>query len=73
MKRLRVGELTLRKAKLGGRCVMTTISLVDLNIGKEPIRTLARHRRWDGQTWFAIQLIPETTGRIAVGDPVVVD
>lgn len=71
--RVRVGEVTLRKAKLVDRCVMTTISLPDLNTGKEPIRTLARHRRWNGQTWFAIQLIPETTGRIAVGDPVVVD
>lgn len=71
--RVRVGEATFRKAKLVDRCVMTTISLPDLSTGKEPIRTLARHRRWDGQTWFAIQLIPESTGRIAVGDEVVVD
>lgn len=71
--RVRVGEVTFRKAKLVDRCVMTTISLPDLTTGKEPIRTLARHRRWDGQTWFAIQLIPETTGRIAVGDEIVVD
>ena len=37
----------------------------------QPIRTLAKHRRWDGATWFAVHLIPENTGRIAVGDPVV--
>jgi uncharacterized protein len=71
--RIRVGEVTFRKAKLVDRCVMTTISLLDLETGKEPIRTLARHRQWDGKTWFAVQLIPETTGSIAVGDPVVVE
>jgi len=69
--RIRVGEVTFRKAKLVDRCVMTTISLLDLTTAKEPIRTLARHRQWDGKTWFAIQLIPETTGVIDVGDAVV--
>ncbi len=52
---------------------MTTISRSSLTTGKEPIRTLARHRQWDGRTWFAIQLIPETTGTISVGDPVLLD
>lgn len=72
-RRVRVGDVSFRKAKLVDRCVMTTISLEDLHTAKEPIRTLARHRRWDGQTWFAIQLIPETTGPIEVGDAVTVD
>ena len=72
-RRIRVGDVTFRKAKDVDRCVMTTISVADLTTGKEPIRTLARHRQWDGKTWFAIQLIPENTGSIAVGDTVVVD
>jgi len=71
--RVRIGDVTFRKAKLVDRCVMTTISLVDLTTSKEPIRTLARHRRWEGNTWFAIQLVPETTGEIEVGDPVLVE
>ena len=71
--RVRIGEVTFRKAKLVDRCVMTTISLADLETGKEPIRTLSRHRQWDHKTWFAIQLIPESTGSIQVGDPVDVD
>jgi uncharacterized protein YcbX len=71
--RIRVGEVTFRKVKLVDRCVMTTISLLDLETGKEPIRTLARHRQWDGKTWFAVQLVPESTGTIAVGDQVTVD
>jgi uncharacterized protein len=71
--RVHVGAVTFRKAKLVDRCVMTTISPDDLTTAKEPIRTLARHRQWDHQTWFAIQLIPESTGTIAVGDQVTVE
>lgn len=69
--RVRIGSVVFRKAKRVDRCVMTTISPADLSTSKEPIRTLARHRQWDHQTWFGIQLVPESTGPIAVGDPVV--
>lgn len=68
--RLRIGEVTFRKAKSVDRCVMTTLSVLDLTTSPEPIRTMAKHRRWDGSTWFAVHLIPENTGWIAVGDPV---
>lgn len=71
--RVRIGAVWFRKAKRVDRCVMTTISLQDLTTGKEPIRTLARHRLFDQKTWFAVHLIPETTGSIAVGDDLVVD
>jgi uncharacterized protein len=70
--RVRIGDVCFRKAKLIDRCVMTTISRRDLTTGKEPIRTLARHRLFDQKTWFAINLIPETTGTIAVGDELLV-
>jgi uncharacterized protein len=70
--RVRIGDVVLRKAKAVDRCVMTTISLLDLTTAKEPIRTLARHRMWDQKTWFAVHLIPETTGAIEVGDQVMV-
>jgi len=68
--RVRVGDVWFRKAKGIDRCVMTTISRTDLTTAKEPIRTLARHRQWDGKTWFGIQLIPEGVGAIDVGAPV---
>jgi MOSC domain-containing protein len=70
--RVHVGGVTFRKAKGVDRCVMTTISLHDLTTSKEPIRTLARHRLHDHKTWFAVHLIPETTGTIEVGDEVLV-
>jgi len=67
---VRIGEVPFRVAKPVDRCVMTTIDLDSLETGKEPIRTLARHRRWDGATWFAVQLIPDGTGVVRVGDEV---
>jgi uncharacterized protein YcbX len=67
---VRVGEVRFRVAKPTDRCVMTTIDLESLETGKEPIRTLARHRLVDRKTMFAIHLIPETAGTIRVGDQV---
>ncbi|HEY0646092.1 MAG TPA: MOSC domain-containing protein, partial [Nocardioides sp.] len=61
-----------RLTKRVGRCVMTSIDPETLATAKEPIRTLARHRLVDGKTMFAAHLVPETTGRISVGDEVVV-
>ncbi|WP_040156848.1 MOSC domain-containing protein [Mobilicoccus massiliensis] len=69
--RVRIGDVVLRRAKLVDRCVMTTIDPDDLSRGKDPIRTLAAHRRWDGSTWCAVHYIPEATGRVGVGDRVI--
>lgn len=65
--RIRIGEVRFRVPLPSARCVMTTID-EDLRKGKEPIRTLARHRKWDGATWFAANLIPDSEGTIRVGD-----
>ncbi|MQA79132.1 MAG: MOSC domain-containing protein [Streptosporangiales bacterium] len=65
---LRIGEVDFRVASLCDRCVMTTIEPDTLARGKEPLRTLAKRRRWDGKTWFGVRLVPRTTGEIRVGD-----
>jgi uncharacterized protein YcbX len=49
------------------RCVMTTIDPVTLAHGTEPIRTLAKHRRWHGKTWFGAWLVPQEPGLVTVG------
>ncbi|MEO5611067.1 MAG: MOSC N-terminal beta barrel domain-containing protein [Ornithinibacter sp.] len=69
-RRVRVGDVEFRVAKPVDRCVMTTIDPRTREGGHEPIRTLARHRKWEGATWFAVQLVPDVPGRIAVGDEV---
>ncbi|TDD64237.1 MOSC domain-containing protein [Jiangella aurantiaca] len=68
--KLRIGDVPFRAVKLCDRCVLTTIDPDTQARGKEPLRTLARHRRWDGKVWFGMNLVPDGTGRIAVGDDV---
>src|SRR5690606_19880747 len=73
---VRIGTVTLRRTMVCDRCVMTTIDRGTLETTKEPIRTLACHRRWDGATWFGIRLTPVLPlgpdAAIAVGDRVLV-
>jgi uncharacterized protein YcbX len=72
---VRIGEVAFRLTMVCDRCVMTTIDRSDLRSGKEPIRTLARHRRWEGATWFGVRLTPVLPLRegamVRVGDEVV--
>ena len=65
-----VGDAELRFADHCGRCVLTTIDPDTQVKGKEPLASLARHRRRDGEVWFGIQMVPVRAGRVAVGDRV---
>lgn len=71
--RVRVGPVEFRVVKPVDRCVLTTIEPSTLERGHEPIRTLAKHRKWDGATWFAVQLVPVSRGVVRVGDEVMPD
>jgi uncharacterized protein YcbX len=51
---------------------VTTTDQSTAERGKEPLRTLARHRRFGDQLAFGQNLVPETTGSLRVGDPVTV-
>ena len=69
--RIRMGEAVFRVAKGCDRCVLTTLDPETGEKQMEPIATLARHRRWDGKTWFAANLVPDNPGAvIRVGDEV---
>jgi hypothetical protein len=73
--RLRIGDMAFRVPKGCDRCVFTTIDPETAAKGKEPLWTLARHRRWDGKVWFGVNLIPDDPAPgavIRVGDPVVI-
>ena len=71
----RIGDVPFRATMVCDRCVMTTIDRTTRESAKEPIRTLARHRKWDGATWFGIRLTPvlplAAGATIRVGDEVV--
>ncbi|MGW4231314.1 MOSC domain-containing protein [Streptomyces sp. NPDC004980] len=69
-RRIAIGEVTFRVAKPCGRCIVTTTDQLTAERGKEPLRTLARHRRTGTGLHFGQNLIPDGTGVIRVGDPV---
>ena len=72
---VQIGDVAFRATMVCDRCIMTTIDRDDLRTRKEPIRTLARHRKWEGATWFGIRLTPVLPlapgATIRLGDPVV--
>ena len=71
-RRIAVGDVVFRVAKMCGRCVVTTTDQTTTQRGKEPLRSLARHRRFGDQLPFGQYLVPQTPGTIRVGDPVTV-
>ncbi|MBY8840559.1 MOSC domain-containing protein [Streptomyces sp. SP2-10] len=68
--RIAVGEVVFRAAKPSGRCVVTTTDQESAVRGREPLQTLARHRRIGGKLVFGQYLVPLFPGTIRVGDPV---
>ena len=70
--RISIGEVTFRVAKMCGRCVVTTTDQGTAARGKEPLRTLGRHRRFGDKLIFGQNLVPETLGTVRIGDAVTV-
>jgi uncharacterized protein YcbX len=52
--------------------VVTTTDQVTAERGKEPLRTLGRHRRFGSELVFGQYLVPEAAGTIRLGDPVTI-
>ncbi|MCX4595610.1 MOSC domain-containing protein [Streptomyces sp. NBC_01549] len=71
-RRIAIGEVTFRVPKMCGRCVVTTTDQDTAQRGKEPLRTLGRHRRFGSQLVFGQNLVPESSGTVRIGDPVTV-
>jgi uncharacterized protein YcbX len=68
---LRIGGARFRAVKPCGRCVVTTLDPDTAEKGREPLATLARHRRIGGKAVFGTNLVPDTPGVvIRVGDEV---
>lgn len=69
--RLGVGDVWLRATKPCGRCVVTTLDPRSGVADKEPLRTLASFRRFEGEVMFGVNLVPElTTSQLAGAGPV---
>ncbi|MEW2494760.1 MOSC N-terminal beta barrel domain-containing protein [Streptomyces nodosus] len=68
--RVAIGKVVFRVTKKCGRCVVTTTDQSTAERGREPLRTLGRHRRIDRELIFGQYLVPEAPGTVRVGDPV---
>jgi uncharacterized protein YcbX len=68
--RICIGDVPIRVAKPCSRCIITTTDQRTGERGVEPLRALATFRARDNEVLFAQNCIPETTGSVAVGDPV---
>ncbi|QGV81943.1 MOSC domain-containing protein [Streptomyces ficellus] len=68
--RVVIGGVSFRVAKPCARCVVTTTDQRTADRGREPLRTLARHRLIGNKMIFGQNLVPERTGVLRVGDPV---
>ena len=68
-RRIRIGPVSFRVAKPCARCVVTTTDQATGERGRQPLRMLARHRRFGMNLLFGQNLIPDSPGLIRVGDP----
>lgn len=67
---VRLGAVPCDVVKPCARCVVTTVDQATGRARKEPLRTLAGYRRWNGQVWFGQNVVHRATGAVAVGDRV---
>ncbi|MEU1629427.1 MOSC N-terminal beta barrel domain-containing protein [Streptomyces sp. NPDC020096] len=68
-RRVRIGEVSFRVVKPCSRCIITTTDQQTAERGREPLRTLAKHRRFGDKLVFGQNLIPENRGTVRVDDP----
>jgi uncharacterized protein YcbX len=70
-RRIRIGAVRFRVVKGCDRCVLTTIDPETAERGREPLNTLVRIRRWEGLSWFGLQIVPDDPGAVLrIGDRV---
>jgi hypothetical protein len=67
-KEIRVGDTIFYVMKPCARCVTTTVDQTTGVQGKEPLATLSKYRKVDGQVLFGQNVIPEKRGMLRVGD-----
>ncbi|MEU6758180.1 MOSC N-terminal beta barrel domain-containing protein [Streptomyces sp. NPDC046685] len=69
-RRIAIGDAVFRGARECGRCIVTTTDQETAERGKEPLKTLALHRRIGKSLTFGRLLVPVRLGTVRVGDEV---
>lgn len=68
-KQISIGHIPFRVAKPCSRCAITTVEQTEGAMGREPLHTLAKYRRFGNEVLFGQNLIHNTPGTLRVGDP----
>ncbi|MCX4803444.1 MOSC domain-containing protein [Streptomyces sp. NBC_01214] len=68
--RIAIGDAVFRGVRECGRCVVTTTDQETAERGKEPLKTLGKHRRIGRSLAFGRLLVPVRLGTVRVGDEV---
>jgi uncharacterized protein YcbX len=72
-RKIAIGQTVFRFAGLCPRCSVTTVDQTSgLRSSEEPLRTLVTYRQRESGVVFGVNLVPEQTGEITVGDQVTV-
>jgi uncharacterized protein YcbX len=69
-KAVAIGDVTMDVVKPCDRCVTTTVDQATGTTGREPLRTLAQFRKWNGQVYFGQNIVHRAPGTVRKGDPV---
>lgn len=67
---IRIGDIDFRLPKPCSRCAVPTINPETAEIGKEPLTTLNRLRKWQNKVYFGQNAIHNQCGTLTVGDSV---
>lgn len=65
-----IGEIEFRLPKPCSRCNVPTINQETAEIGKEPLTTLNRTRKWQNKVYFGQNALHNQCGELSVGDTV---
>jgi uncharacterized protein YcbX len=67
---IRIGEIDFRLPKPCSRCAVPTIDPETAEVGKEPLVTLNRTRKWQNKVYFGQNALHDQCRELAVGDRV---
>jgi uncharacterized protein len=67
-RRIEFDEVSLRKTKRCGRCLVTTIDIETATPGQEPLRTLNTYRKDGNNVFFGCYYVPEALGQLEISE-----
>jgi uncharacterized protein YcbX len=69
---IRIGAIDFRLPKACSRCSVPTIDPETAQLGKEPLKTLNRIRKWENKVYFGQNALHNQCGNLTVGDTIYV-